>query len=756
MSTSPPRGVQRTSLPELITPLVGRDKLLHDVLQLLSRPDVRLLTLRGEGGIGKTALAVELAHRRAATSDLVTWVDLTQVCTPDDVLPHLARALGCPASDSEDPSAYLGDSHALIVLDNFEHVHTAAEELAHALAVLPNTKLLVTSRVPLNLTVEHLITVGPLAVTPADHAGVSDAARLFERLARQIEPHFTLDDGHLALVEEVCRRLDGVPLAVELAAARLRAVSLATLVTWLDRPLDLLRDGPRDRPARSRAYLDAVEWSCALLTDDEREVFRACGAFVGGFTLDALQAALPHADLPHLLTRLAEHSLVRPDERRAGRFFMLEPVRAVAHTRLLDSPTVESVLDLCARHFLQLARDAAERQTDDPAGAWSALDADDANFQASLVWFTLRGRAEEALRLCEALSGYWQSRAQYTLALRFCRQAAELPGAEQHPALRVRAELTAAMAATRLGQFRLARELGTHGLDAFRTLGDVDGQVDALMTLGVLHHVTGDLDASVRCDEEALALLPVDADPSIRAVLSHNIGTLHAQNGHHDEALSSLGHAQTLFERDANSYGLAHCHMHRAWVFLRTARLRAARPELTQGLQLARQIGDVPLLIALHDLIATYALRAGQSHLAVRVLAAADAYQRRTGERWNVQFQGDVDDVRQSLRTALPDAVFEAEWLEGEAASFGTLAKATNALLATEPHEEDIPHLTSREREVLRHIAVGQSDKQIARTLGISVKTANRHVANLFGKTDARNRVELTRWAIAHDLLRDS
>lgn len=756
MSTSPARGVQQTPLPELITPLVGRDKLVRDALRLLSRPDVRLLTLRGEGGIGKTALAVELAHQRAASSDLVMWVDLIQVRTPGDVLPHLARALGCSASDSEDLSACLGDSHALIVLDNFEHVHAAAEQLAHALAVLPNTKLLVTSRVPLNLTVEHLITVGPLAVTPAHSGGVSDAARLFERHASQFDPHFTLEDGHLGLVEEVCRRLDGVPLAVELAAARLRAVNLATLVTWLDRPLDLLRDGPRDRPARSRAYLDAVEWSCALLTDDEREVFRACGAFVGGFTVDALQAALPHPDLPRLLTRLAEHSLVRPDKRRPGRFFMLEPVRAVAHARLLDSPTAELVLDLHARHFLRLARDAAERQNDDPADVWSALDAEDANLQASLAWFALHGHAEAALRLCDTLSGYWQSRAQYTLALRFCRQAAELPGAEQHPTLRVRAELTAAMAATRLGQFRLARELGTHGLNVFRALGDVQGQVDALMTLGVLHHVTGDLDASVRCDEAALALLPVDAEPSVRAVISHNLGTLHAQNGRHDDALSSLAHAQTLFERDANSYGLMHCHMHRAWVFLRTARLRAARPELTKGLRLARQVGDVPLLIALHDLIATYALRAGQAHLAARVLAAADAHQRRTGERWNVQFQGDLDDVKRSLRTALPGAVFEAEWLEGEAASFETLANATDALLAAEPHEENIPHLTPREREVLRHIAVGQSDKQIARTLGISVKTANRHVENLLGKTGGHNRVELTRWAIAHDLLRDS
>ncbi|WP_027483001.1 helix-turn-helix transcriptional regulator [Deinococcus pimensis] len=732
------------------SPLVGRERLRRTASDLLARPDVRLLTLRGEGGIGKTALALTLTRDLRGRYERLVWLDLTGVRTSDDVLPALRRALDLDLDLEGDPAwprvPPLRDARMLIVLDNFEHVQGAAGAVARFLSELSDARTLVTSRVPLNVMDEHLLDVPPLDVTPSS-AGVSDAARLFERLAVRIDPHFTLDGERLAPVEEICRRLDGVPLALELAAARLRVVSLSTLVAWLDRPLNVLQGGPLDRPERSRTYRGVVEWSCALLSEAEREVFRACGAFVGSFTLDALHAAIPLADLPGGLTRLVEHSLVRPHAWRADRFFLLEPVRMVARAKLLDAPDAPEVLGRHARHFLKLARGVAEQQAFDPALAWATLDPEDANLQAALAWFTDHEQVEEALTLCAALDGYWQSRARYTLALRACWEAARLPGAAGHAHLSARVDLIAAMAAARLGQFRLARELGTRGLNTLRDLGDVRGQVDALMTLGVLHHITGDLAESVRCDEAALALLGDEADLTLRGVIAHNLGTLHAQSGRHDDALSFLNEAQTLFERDANTYGAAHCHMHRAWVLLRTGRHPDARGELALGVRHARQLADVPLLIALHDLVATYALQVGEPRLAARVLSLADREQERAGERWNPQFQGDLDDVWRRLRAALPKAALTVERAAGEAASFEALVGVVDALLTREASVARDARLTPREWEVLRLVTQGQSDKQIARTLGISVKTASTHVSHLLFKLERRNRVQLARWA---------
>ncbi|CAA9576383.1 MAG: Transcriptional regulator, AfsR family, partial [uncultured Thermomicrobiales bacterium] len=434
------------NLPMQPTPFLGREREVAEVTGLLRRGEARLLTLAGPGGVGKTHLALAAAAELLdAFPDGAWFVDLAPLADPALVPTAVATALGLREAGGRPPADaaanHLRDKAALLVLDNWEHLLGAAPFVADLLAACPRLAVLATSRAPLRLRGEREHPVGPLALADpaADAAALagSEAVALFVERARAVKPGFALDETNAVAVAGIVRRLDGLPLAIELAAARVRVLAPPALLARLDRALPLLTSGPRDAPARQRTLRDAIAWSHGLLSPDERDLFRRLAVFVGGFTLEATEAVADlggELDALGGLEGLAEDSLLRPAEGPGGepRFTMLATVREFAREQLEASGEAAVAHGRHAAFFTVLAESAAPELTGPDQGAWLArLEAEHDNLRAALVWAEGH-EPESCLRLAGALWRFWYARGHLAEGLR--RLEAAVARADGRPA----------------------------------------------------------------------------------------------------------------------------------------------------------------------------------------------------------------------------------------------------------------------------------------------------------------------------------
>jgi predicted ATPase/class 3 adenylate cyclase len=508
----------RTRLPAQPTRFLGRDRELGEVRELLARDEVRLVTLTGPGGIGKTRLAVQAASDSAARyGGGVAFVALAPIREGEFIASTVVDALGLADQPGLDPERLLLDHLAtrelLLVLDNLEQLADGAAFVARLLSECPGLTVLAVSRGALRLSAEQRYPVPTL--------DDGDAVALFVERARAVRPGFTFEPE----VVDICRRLDALPLAIELAAARMRALSAAQILTRLDRRLPLLTGGPRDAPERQRTLRAAIDWSHDLMSADEQALFARLGVFVGGFTFDAVEG-ICDGDVETLLA-LLDKSLVRFS---ADRYAMLETIGEYARERLAERGDTEVLRARHLRWFVELAERAAPQlRSDQQDRFWlDALEVDRDNLRAALRWSVDGGHGESAQRLVAALFGFWHDRGPAGEARDWFAQALALPAADE---TRAAALTRGSLLAMWAGDWAHARDWAREGIELASRTGDSLGVVTALTTNASLAVVEQRPADSLTLLEEALPIARETGDEWAIAVTIASILSAHTQIG---------------------------------------------------------------------------------------------------------------------------------------------------------------------------------------------------------------------------------
>jgi predicted ATPase/class 3 adenylate cyclase len=669
------------NLPTQATPFLGRQREVTEVVALLRSSDARLVTLTGPGGTGKTRLALQVAAELLdAFPDGVFFVPLAALRDPALVPSAIASALGLREEGGRTPAETVGDEltgkRALLVLDNFEQVIAAAPYVGELLMAAPTLSVLATSRLPLRLRAEREYPVPPLALPPAigvplEHLLQYEAVRLFLERAQAVRGGFALTPETAPAVAEITRRLDGLPLAIELAAARVRLLPPAALLARLEKRLPLLTGGPRDAPARQQTLRDAIAWSYDLLTADEQTLFRRLSIFAGGFSLEAAEAvANPEGGLDVLdgLERLSEHSLLRQEEGPDGepRFTMLETIREYGLEQLAQHGETEATRQTHAGFFLALAEEAEPKLTNPEQLVWlERLEAERDNVLAALDW-ALVSDAQIALRLAGGLAWFWYFRGYLREGRTWLDRILAASG-DPGP-LHVGAFAAAGRLARHLGDYGGAIALLERSLELARTFKDRRGEALALHELGALAGLAeGDAAREAALTEASLAVWRELDDSWGTARTLNNLGYEAYLQGDLDRAVSLLDEGVTLAREAGDRSVLAYIVDSRGVVAEAQGELERATDLYQEALALSQQVGN-PLVEAFAlSSLAGMAARQGQPACAARMWGAASALRDAIGTRLPLEeeerFAGPVSAVREFLG----EDAFTAAWEDGRA-----------------------------------------------------------------------------------------
>jgi len=609
-----PLKARPANLPAQRTGFVGREKEIAAAKELLLRQDVRLVTVTGPGGIGKTRLAVQVASGLAERFPGGThFVPLSSLSDPGLIASVIVQTLGIREAGGQSPleilKQNLQDSMSapmLLVLDNFEHLIQAAPTVAALLAMGTNLKIMVTSRAALHVYGEHEFPVPPLALPdsrsmpPVEILSKYPAVALFVQRAVAVKPDFELNRENGPAVTEICARLDGLPLAIELAAARVKVLSPSSMRTRLASRLQLLTGGARDLPQRQQTLRAAMDWSYDLLSPAEQKLFRRLSVFVGGCNLEGVEAVCDtkrdlDLDLLDGMASMVDKSLMQHVEQAKGesRFVMLETIREYALEKLEASGEEALTKRAHAAYCLVLAEEEAKEQSGAEGGEWLerfALEHD--NFRAGLEWLTETGDAEWGLRLGAALFPFWEMREYLAEGRDRLGKLLKLAGAAAPTKGRARALFAAGVLAGEQGNYESADELMRENLDIAHQLRDTQGVAVSLNALAVHARDRGDLAVARSLLEESLVLWrELDDQKAVARSLS-NLANVVKLQGDYVRARSLYAECLSIFEDLGDRTAVAWSMNYQGDVVRDQGDSAAARALYEQGLAIFRELGD--------------------------------------------------------------------------------------------------------------------------------------------------------------------
>ena len=631
------------NLPVQPTALIGREKELREVAEVLRRDGVRLVALTGPGGTGKTRLALQIAADLTDDfPDGVFFVSLAPISDPELVVPTIAQTLGVREQGGESlietMKEYLRDLRTLLLVDNFEQVTAAAPSLASLLSSAQDLKLLVTSRTPLHLSGERTYEVPPLTLPdPGRLSGIEalsqyEAVALFVERAEAAKPDFTPTDENAAAIAEICVRLDGLPLALELAAARVRVLPPQALVKRLDQRLKLLTGGAQDLDERQRTLRATIEWSNDLLAEEEKALFARLGVFVGGCRIGSAEAVCDSEsafglDVFDVLTALVEKSLVRQKEDPDGepRFWMLETIREYALDSLQARGEAQEFRQHHALHFVALAEEAEPKLGDRGQIAWFArLEDEHDNLRAALAFALESDDPSTALRLAAGVRKFWQVHG-YLVEGRQALDSALAATPSVPSELRANALNMSGILAGEQGEFDAARVRFEAALEDAHAVGSTRVISSALVNLGNLAFFGGELDAARDLYKESIEHFASLGDLRGQAQAKENVGLMALTADDVPEAVTWLTAALELAREVGDDREIGGASRSLAAAMIELGDSAQATSLLVESLALARELGEPHGIAVCLDTFAGLAATAGDVDRAATLFGASDA-----------------------------------------------------------------------------------------------------------------------------------
>jgi predicted ATPase/class 3 adenylate cyclase/Tfp pilus assembly protein PilF len=715
----------RNNLPLQPTPLVGREKEVAQVRNLLRDDETRLLTLTGPGGTGKTRLALQAAADLLEDfPDGTFFVPLATLTEAELFFSAVAETLGVRET-AEQPldetlKDYLGERRLLLLLDNFEQVLGAAPEVTELLAGAPGLKVLATSRAPLGLYGEHEFPVPPLSMPDLkrpptlERLTQYEAVGLFVQRARALKPDFKVTNESAPAVAEICVRLDGLPLAIELAAARIKMLPPKAMLERFGSRLKLLTSGARDLPERQRTLRATIEWSFALLDEGEQLLFSRLAVFSGGRTLQAIEAICDEeGDLPvdsfEGVSSLVDKSLLRQEEGPNGepRFVMLETVHEFAREKLGQSSEAEEIKRVHAQYFLTLAEEAdPELRGPDQLEWLERLEVEHDNLRAALSWALGRKEAEVALRLGGALWGFWSMRVyqsegrrwleealaieehvspevramalagagrlasvqgDFDRAQQACEEGLELLAREEASEAKLKLLESLGWVASERGEHSQAKELYEESLALSREMGDTWWIAESLLGLAFVSHNRGDYERATELYEESMSLFREQGDKGFLATCLGSLAMVVYSQGDLGRAAQLTEEAATLFKDLGDRGGVSIVLYNLGWIALLQDQLGRAADLYRESLSISWDAGLNPLVQVALEGFACVAGATGGEERAARLWGAAQALQEAKGIPRDPDFLAEADTRISAVRSGMGEEGWEEAWRRGRA-----------------------------------------------------------------------------------------
>ncbi len=762
-----------TNLPLQLTSFIGREREIADVKRLLGT--TRLLMLTGSGGCGKTRLAIKVAaDLRDEFPDGVWLVNLAPLSDPSLVAQTITSLFDLhesgDASITDILKNYLRTKNLLLVLDNCEHLIQACAQLCNeTLHAAPDLKILATSREAMNIAGEKVFRVpslslpDPQQLPPVKSFSQYESLRLFIERAQAARPEFELQDANARTIAQICQRMDGMPLAIELAAARVNALPVEEIAARLDDCFRLLTTGSRTALPRYQTLRASIDWSYNLLSDAERALLRRLAVFAGGFTLDAVEGIGIEEDkneVLDLLSRLVQKSLVVVKLDDKPRYHLLETIRQYAREKLVDAREAEPWQMRHLQFFTSLVEKAELGLKSAEQLEWlERLEAEHNNLRAALAWALEQRDVETGLQLASSLGRFWYLHGHLSEGNEWLKRM--LSESENvSPGLRARAFCVSAALARVQRQLERANASGEQSLALYRQLGDKCGIADALNELGIAAHQGGDRARAVNLLQTSLNLYGEIGFTWGIARTSLWLADVQMRLGDVEKAAKLWSESLAFFRELGDTWGIAFA----LGGLGDTARYqrdyeratKLLRESLALHLNLNHKV-DIPYLLEALALVAV-ALR--DPCRAARLFGSAETLRQEINVPLWTSYQGDYAPFMAQARTDLGTESFAMAWEEGHTM---TLEQAIEFALAEPDHgqrakvspqtaKEKFGGLTPRERQVAVLIAQGKSNPEIAEALVVSERTVTTHVSNILSKLGFASRTQIASWATAKRL----